>query len=258
MSNIVTIDDSMSGSFYPGGNGGLVMRDFKSYPQGCYAGAPKFDESFLIPEKDIPDLILQQEADKSSLQHVGDRIGIKALDQNGNGYCWSYSTTMAAMLVEARENKPHVPLSGHMPACIIKGYRDEGGWNAQSLEFAVKKGIASQKLWPQGSMSRSNDTPEMWADAETHKVTEFWDLSERGDEVRHQLASLLIMNIPVMVDFNWWGHSVCAVRLMKMDPFTIRIRNSWSETWGDRGYGDLVGNKAIPNGAAAPRASKAA
>lgn len=170
-----------------------------------------------------------------------------------SGNCWAYSTTAATMLIRIVQGLEHEPLSGHMIGCIIKGYRDEGGWNAQSLEFARTTGIASQKLWPQGSMSRSNDTPAMRADAAKRKVTEWWDLPEDRTAAKQYLASLLLRNIPVMIDLNWWGHSVCAVRLMKRDPFTVRIRNSWANSWGDRGYGDLVGSKAVPDGAAAPR-----
>jgi hypothetical protein len=79
------------------------------------------------------------------------------------------------------------------------------------------------------------------------------DLSEDANIVKHQLATCLLLNIPVVTDFNWWGHSVCAVRLVKRNPFTIRIWNSWGDSWSDSGMGDLTGSKAIPDGAVAPR-----
>jgi len=160
------------------------------------------------------------------------------------------------MLTRIKEGQPAVRLSGHHPAAIIKGYADQGGWNAESLKFIAEKGVASVEFWKEKSRDRSNDTPAMWANAKLHRITEWFDLSDRGDEVRAQLATCLLNNIACPVDFNWWGHSVCAVRLIKKDPFTIRILNSWATSWGDQGFGDLVGSKAIPNGACAPRVTR--
>ncbi len=254
MGEIITITDDNADNLNVSGRAtGLVPRNFKSHPPGYLPFAAVPPSSILIPEGQWDALIAQQEAEQSSLQHLADFHGVDSLDQNGQGYCWAYSTTAATMLIRIVQGLEHEPLSGHMIGCIIKGYRDEGGWNAQSLEFARTTGIASQKLWPQGSMSRSNDTPAMRADAAKRKVTEWWDLPDDRTAAKQYLASLLLRNIPVMIDLNWWGHSVCAVRLMKRDPFTVRIRNSWANSWGDRGYGDLVGSKAVPDGAAAPR-----
>lgn len=240
---------------------GLVPRLFSTHPQG-YLGAVA--EPFglpLIPESEWDDRISEQEKNKSSLQHVRDQMNFggraPSYDQNGKGYCWAHSTTSAVTLVRGFNNQPYVPLSAYHVACIIKGYRDQGGWGAESLEFVAKRGIASAQFWPMQSMSRSNDTPAMWENAALHKVSEWWDLSENRSQAKQQLATLLLMNVPVVVDYNWWGHSVCAVRLVKRSPFTVRIWNSWGDSWSDAGMGDLVDNKAIPDGAVAPRVMSA-
>jgi hypothetical protein len=56
-------------------------------------------------------------------------------------------------------------------------------------------------------------------------------------------------------DFNWWGHSVGGIRLVKVEAgsYGRKIRNSWTDSWGDRGFGILRGSKAVPDGAIAVR-----
>jgi hypothetical protein len=226
---------------------GLIPRDYQSHPVG-YLGpvASPFDSSLLIPESEWDERIREQDAAESSLFHLRNRGNagsqIQSYDQNGQGYCWAYSTVAAVTLVRAKNHQPFAPLSAHAVGCKIKNFRDEGGWNSLSLQFVAEKGVPTWTFWPPKSMSRSYDTPETWANALQNRCTEWWDLSDRDDEVRQQL-----------VDFNWWGHSVCAVKLVKRSPFTIKIWNSWTDSWGEMGMGDLEGRKAIPDGAMAPR-----
>ena len=61
--------------------------------------------------------------------------------------------------------------------------------------------------------------------------------------------------LPVVVDLNWWGHSICAMDPVEVEPgsFGIRILNSWSDKWGDLGEAVLRGSKAHPDGSVAPR-----
>lgn len=248
---------------HPSQSKGLIKRNFFTHPQG-YLG--KVAEPFnmpLIDESEIDDRIREQEVQQSSLQHIRDQGNygqrIPALDQNGQGYCWAYSTTSAVTLLRAFNNQPYKRLSGHMLGCLIKGYRDQGGWNGESLKFASQGGIATTDTWKEKSMSKSNDTPAMRQDAANQTVQEWWDLAEDSSTVKRQLATTLLLNIPTMVDFNWWSHSVCAVRLLAYKPvFKIRIWNSWTDSWEDAGMGDLEGNHAIPNGAACPRVVRAA
>jgi len=77
-----------------------------------------------------------------------------------------------------------------------------------------------------------------------------------------QVATCLLSRIPVVVDFNWWSHSVCGCDLVELDRslelydvnrWGIRIWNSWRDSWGTAGMGVLAGNKARPDGASVPR-----
>ena len=243
---------------------GLVERDFTKYPQGYLKCAPAWSVDMpVIPRSEWSDRIKEMVETKSLLSDIrltGDNGNpIPSLDQNGQGYCWAYSSTAAVMMLRAAMGQPYVRLSAHAVACVIKRFRDEGGWGAHSLEFITERGVPSVEFWAEKSMSRSYDTPATWENAKLHRVSEGWvDLSEAvydRDLTFDQVMTCLLCRIPVVSDFNWWGHSVCAIDPVEVErgSFGIRILNSWTDGWGDRGMGVLRGNKAVPDGATAPR-----
>lgn len=265
---------------------GYVERDYNLYPEEMF-DAPS--EIPLIPQGEWTERIRDKEGNKACLSHLS--MDWPSLDQNGQGYCWAYSTTSAIMMGRSRDNQPYVRLSAHATACMIKGFRDEGGWCGLSAQRQISHGTPSVAFWPEKSMSRSNDKPEVWANAALHKVTEDWiDLTASVYDRNltfAQMMTCLLNNMPCALDFNWWGHSVAGAdavdgvasfnggmlrikdsgKLMTYQQFDSqwntdftagfapRIRNSWADSWGDKGFGVLAGSKGIPNGAVCLRVS---
>ena len=176
-----------------------------------------------------------------------------------SGNCWAHSTTSAVMMLRAANNAPYVGLSAFAVAAVIKGWRDEGGWGAQSLEFITSRGVPSEKFWPMRSMNRANDNPQTWENAKLHRVSEGWvDLGAaqyNRNLTFDQAMTCLLCRIPVVTDLNWWSHSVCAIDPVEVEKgsFGIRILNSWGDAWSDRGMGVLSGSRAVMDGGAAPR-----
>lgn len=236
---------------------GAVPRDFSVQPRPMEA--VQFP---LIPRSEWSARIKELEETKSALSHLRMTANggqpAPSLDQGQKGYCWAHSTTNAVQLLRFKAMLPYVPLSAYAVACKIKNFRDEGGWCGLSMQFAIANGIPSQALWPQGDMSRGRDVAATWADAAGHKVTESWYDSAAAvydqELTFDQVATLLLNRVPVAVDFNWWGHSVCALDLVETSPneFGLRIWNSWGDSWGTQGTGVLAGSKAVPDGACAP------
>jgi hypothetical protein len=241
-----------------------------------------------VPRDRWVDRIRERDSTKTRLSDVRRSSGpgggpIPSLDQDGVGYCWNHSTTMAIMMVRALLGLPYVRLSAFFIGCLVKNYRDEGGWGAQSLDFAMKNGIPSVAFWPEKSMSRSNDTLECRANAKLHMPIEVWADLSAGQYDRNltedQAMTCLLCRVPVVSDFNWWSHSVCALDPVLLtsnvrhkvkdlgsldfnDPadvavfaatFGKRIINSWTDSYGDKGEAVLSGSRCILDGGVAPR-----
>lgn len=247
-------DDSPADDLYPPQFArGLVPRDYKEYPVEMFAPPSSMN---LIPRSEWDARIDEQEAQQSSLEHLYLAAGWDHLDQGQYPLCWAHSTAHSIMLQRMVSNLPHVPLSAFGLAMKANGFKNQGGWSGLSAKQAREGGITTQAYWPQGSLSKSNDTPASQTEALKYRITEdYVDLTRSVYDQNlsfDQVASCLLSNIPCPVDFNWWAHAICGVRLIRVEAgsYGIRILNSW-KGWGRRGLGDLRGTKAIPDGALA-------
>lgn len=234
---------------------GLVPRNFGTHPQGCFAGAPAFPDSMLVDaSKQQAELDFQQQSNSSlfDLREAEYDI-LKSLDQDGLGLCWAFSSTKSDMYMRIRAGLPGVILSAWFVAGKVKNWRDQGGWGLQSVQMLASTGAPRYDLCP--SYKSSYDTAATEADAANHKITEWWDGdgSTNSSKRVQQMISAFLLGLAPVLDFNWWGHSVCGCRLVSLSPLTIDIDNSWGPSAGDKGIYRLVGAKAVPDGLVIPK-----
>lgn len=247
---------------------GLVPRDYSTDPEEMFS--PPSDMQ-LIPESEWDARFDEQEEFKSSLEHIylsgpNGTPAFPNLDQNGHGYCWAYSVGHAIMIDRLRRNLPVVRLNPHSVAAIIKRGRDEGGWCGLSAKFARENGFGVEGngsgQWPLHSRDLRHDTPAMRAEMAKYKTDEeFVDLTRSVYDqnlTRSQLATTGFNNLPGPGDYNWWRHSVCRLRWVRVErgSWGQLILNSWPR-WGRYGLSVLIGNKAVSNGALAIRSTTA-
>jgi hypothetical protein len=256
MAEIILHDASPPEHFEPpnGYAKGLVPRNFSTHPVGYLGAIARPFDIPLIPESEWQSRLDAQIATKGQLSNIRNQGNngqpIPSRDQNGKGYCWAHSSVSAMLIARAVAGEPYADLSAYAVACIIKGYRDEGGWGAESLQWIAENGVPTSQFWPQQSMSRSNDNPAMRANAKLHEFRDWMDLEPRN---KAQFVTCLLLGMPVITDLNWWSHSICTLDLVSINPFRTRIWNSWSDQWSDNGMGILEGSKAMPDGALAAR-----
>jgi hypothetical protein len=236
----------------PTGQGrGRIPRDYDRQPFGSLGFASPFKDEWLIPRSEWPALIEEKERLKNRISDHLLNANIASLDQNGTNYCWAHGPTTAMVAIRCMAGDPYVLLSAASVAAPIKGFRNQGGWGGEAVEWIVEHGIADVSHWPLNKISRQYYNDETKANALTHRITEWVDLRPNNFD---QVASLVLRNIPVAVGYNWWSHEVCGCDLVLTgaERFGLRIRNSWSDSYGAKGFAVLEERKATPSDAVAP------
>lgn len=268
-----------------GGFKGCVPRDSVAQKVGYSANIPPTQMKVydLVTLKNIIADRVKYKSQLSDILLRGDGGNeIPSLDQNGQGFCWAYGSTGAMQAVRAKQNLPYKKLSGHAVGCKVKNFQDQGGWGALSLDFIIANGIPDTDHWTEKSMSRSNDTPATWANAKLYvpDVT-LEDLAspnyDRNLSYAQQLTCLADLN-PTVDDYDYWGHCVfgCdavdgaahrmwtrndAGKILTLQEFDAvwamndpdtqgigkRLRNSWTDIYGFKGFAVMTGSKAIGN-----------
>jgi len=274
-SDLIVIDDSVNFADVTadGMCRGYVPRDMSMYPVGTFAPPAKID---LIPREQWPDLVADKARNKSRLSDIR-MIGgpggsyIPSLDQNDPkymntrsprwGYCWCYATVMGCMLIRARMNQPYVRLSAFGLAYTTMGGKDQGAWGALSLENAQKYGIPTEADWPNFEQ-RSNPTfsGPAWENAKKYRPTDaFVELADPvydRDLNADQVGTCLLRNNPCIADKNDWGHCICYMDLVDVNPrlpvtdnarWGVDFINSWGDEYSQLGVGRLAGRKWLPD-----------
>lgn len=260
---------------------GLVERDFTTHPVGSLAGSVSADEFFstqvpVYEPEYWPEIIEEKERKKNRLSDLRDFCGpnggeILAYDQNGDGYCWGYSTAGCITLVRANMGLPYIRLSPHSLCARIMNGQDKGGWAGLSGSKAIDWGYSPVEYngkiyWPEKSRNLKYDTEETREMSKNFRITEgFLDLSLKPYDMSlqfKQFVSCLLANIPCAMDFMWMGHSMTGMDVVRasnqyeltdMRSWGVRVWNSWKQSWGYRGSGVILGKKCVPDGGIAVR-----
>jgi len=234
---------------------GLIPRDYSAFPSGYLSCAPSAPNDWIIPETEWDERLKEQQANKASLLDLREDNYefLKSLNQTNHLLCWGFSTTKSAMYEYAVMGTPIV-LSPWFTAGMANGWRNVGGWGAQSLLEMRNTGGVPMEACPEFSSRYA--TAENKALAAKRKVIEWYDGSESRDRNRALMISAFLISKSPTLDFNHLSHSMAGCCLNKLKPnLEIYCDNSWSaiDQYGPKGLYKLSGSKAIPDGIVIPR-----
>lgn len=232
---------------------GREARSYSANPFGSLRSARPFPESLRIPKNQWLDMVKYKEASQTRLSDLI-RFEIKqgrmkSKNQQQTNYCWCNAVVGAVETIRAVQGFPYLDLSPASVAAQIKGYRNQGGWGGEALDFIVDNGIATTSEWPANYWQNSKYLTQAVKESMKHRrIFGFFDIQPRDFSAA---ASLVLNNIPVPIGLNWWRHEVYAVDLVAIDSVTFgfRFRNSWGDEYGDMGFNVLSYAHSIPDDA---------
>lgn len=199
----------------------------------------------LIPESEWDDHIRERERSHATLREYAQGMGLYVLNQARTNYCWVNAPTFCAMFARTLETGVATRFSPASAGARIKNFRNVGGWGSEAYDWFFEHGVNLQEHWPANEISRAFNTAENQELARHNRLREGYKLHSW-----QEVGSCLIAGIPVAAGYDWWLHEVTLMDLVLRTHDGI-IANSWDVTWGDQGYGKLVGNRKFPDDAVA-------
>jgi hypothetical protein len=220
-----------------------LERDWSAEP--CGSVVPEATIA-VIPRSEWADRIEMLEKTGNLLGELMPALGVPIQYQASTNYCWNFGVVDAVHGVNARAGRPHVDLSPASVACLVKGYRNVGGWGIEAVRGINKHGIASTKHWPAAAIHKKYDNAASRADRKNRTIPEFLELRPRDFAV---VMTCLLNGWPVPAGLLWWRHLVNFVDpvVLGRDEFGVRARNSWGPEWNGDGTIILTEAKATPD-----------
>jgi hypothetical protein len=202
----------------------------------------------VYKESDWPELMALQEKHRTSPFHVHVDNNVPVLSQKNTNYCWMYGVVGGVMNRYASMDGVAPMLSAAGPASRGTRFQNIGGWGEQAVDYIREYGIPTTDVWPNATISSSlTSKPKVIESEKKHNLVQFENFGYNN--FKSTMSALLCPynSSPVSVGLSWWGHLVLALQAVRYQgQWGYIFVNSWDKTWGEGGYGVLLGDKAIP------------
>lgn len=217
---------------------GRVPRDYKEQPFGSLPFA-KPVQNKPIPRSEWKERVRELISKKTVLSEMARKAGVKTKNQANTNFCWANAPTLCVEIMRVQAGEEYVELSPAAIACPVNNYRNVGNWAPRAIEHYAKFGGVPVSMWPANAIDRRYDNAETQSMRPRHRVTDWLDLPQNSFD--HLFSENLRLR-PVAIGVDAWGHEItaCDPVVTKDGRFGVRIWNSWSDDWGQRGMGILT------------------
>ena len=200
----------------------------------------------LIPESEWRERIEERERTGNTLSALWAANNLPVYGQGSTNYCWMNGPTQMVVGQRAKNGFPFVYLSPASVAAKVTSYKNRGGWASDAIRGMNDYGQASTEFWPANAISRQYDTPEARENAELHKAPEFKVLPPDSFEY---IVSASLNDYFCTLGLLWWGHLVlgCDAVILPNGDIGFKFLNSWTDSYGENGFGVLTRQKATPD-----------
>ena len=166
-------------------------------------------------------------------------------NQDGLGYCWTWSGTGCTMTTRAIEGKPLQYLAPVSMGFLV-GWANRGNYLSSFVKGAREQGIYPCTKDEVNSLTRSASRWPMDDKRKLYLLDEVWDLNDGS--MTQQCVTCLCAGRSIYIAYNWWGHALELVGL-RYNGSTMEwiISNSHNED----DFIILTGSRAIPSEAIA-------
>lgn len=217
---------------------GRVPRDYEKEPFGSLPFAKPVTAK-PIPRAEWRERIQALIAKKSVVSEMSRRAGVKTKNQGSTNFCWAFAPTLCVEIARVLAGEKYVELSPAAVACPVNDFRNVGNWAPKAIAYYAKHGGVPVEMWPQAAIDPRYDNDKTQAIREQHRVKDWLDLPRNNFDY---LMSELLRLRAVAIGLDAWGHEVtaCDPVILKDGRFGVRIWNSWSDQWGQRGMSILA------------------
>lgn len=197
---------------------GLLYRDDKPGSAcGFLSDYPAFD---VIPVSDWAQYIDQGITMRDDVQFI--------YSQGQVGSCAAESACGGLDLARSICGYDAVKFNPYATYHYSSGGSDRGSTLTENLRLLREMGAFPESIWPRSRGWRTKPSAAAHEQAKKYRILEFFEIKSW-----EEFGSALLHRFPVYWGYS--GHAILAVGL----PNTSQIiyRNSWSDNWGDSGFG---------------------
>lgn len=225
------IDDSTPDSFFdqiPDGQSKGYKGMFRSQ-QSADDLTTSFPSALLVPRSDWQGWIEEMKERGTRLWDLVKQSGLRCKDQGKTNFCWANAPVWLLMLWRMVQGQPLVNLSPASVACLINGFKNQGGWGEDALRFMIEHGVVPTAQWPDNAIDKRYDTAPNREAAKLYRVDGWFILRPRNLD---EHVSCLLRRMPCAVGLNYWGHEVADIGVDWINgEIAVEYINSWGFDW---------------------------